>query len=122
MRNSFLSILFFTLLGCSSTTCEEFKTGRFGYQEKPGDIVIERFETKQFERSKSEGFEDEYKIIWKNDCEYQLVLMKTNDSFEAMRPKLDTMTVRITETGEKGYNFMAFLNDTTFNGTLFKHD
>lgn len=77
-------ILLFTSFSASKCfsqeiDCSNFKTGKFFYTPpNGGDVTIKRTNKKQIERYNDENQRFIFKITWKNNCEYTLVLHRTN--------------------------------------------
>ena len=103
--------------------CDRFKTGEFTFSEK-SKIRIVRNDSIQTEfsltESDEEAFIDKYNIHWINDCTYYLTLRSTNRPEGLDFSMQDTMTVVISATKDYMYEYSAFKQGKTFQGTIIK--
>lgn len=102
--------LLLIIFGCSNrpsaTDCQHFHTGEFIYEGGPGsDTRILRTADRQIEISESNGFKDEYQVIWANDCRYLLVLLSTDHQESLPIAIGDTVSTIITSVSEDSYEF-----------------
>ncbi|MGB0403630.1 MAG: hypothetical protein ACPGEG_05985 [Salibacteraceae bacterium] len=112
-------LVLFVGVSCQKKTCKDFKVGTFQAPDKSiNDIVISRTETTQTEFSEERGFKDEYSITWLNDCEYYLVLLKSNNPDKNLLINKDTLRVSITGIEDDLYQYTAFLKGKQFVGDL----
>lgn len=122
MKITIWLVSFLCLLGCDfKQDCERFKEGTFVYPANQGiDNVIIRRGIIQVESSEKGQFKDEYIINWTSECDYQLILQKTNNPTQKIAPLTDTMTVRITAQKGDEYEFLGVMNKQKITGTLIK--
>ena len=93
--------------------CAYFKTGQFRIvDEAMGyEAMIERDENYQTEYTKGTGNIAKYKIDWKDDCNFELELVETNDK-QAQDFIGTKFAIQITDIKELTYSF-----DITIVGT-----
>ncbi|UTW62960.1 hypothetical protein KFE98_02030 [bacterium SCSIO 12741] len=114
-----VAVFSFSGISCQDKKCKDFKTGTFqAADEKISDIKIVRNDSIQIETSEARGFENIYKVIWINDCEYKLVLMSSNESYKTLLSQYDTLNVTITAIEGDAYQYTAFLKGKQFIGDL----
>ncbi len=119
--NALIFILFVLVAttSCQKKTCADFKIGMFEAPDQSiSDIKITRTDSIQTEVSKKRGFKDVYSINWVNECEYQLVLLESNNPDKNLLNELDTLKVSITAIEDDVYQYTAVLNGKTFLGDL----
>jgi hypothetical protein len=97
----------------SPTTCEEVRKGNF-YCSSPngGFVYIHRKKKKQIEKYNDEKQRFYFRIIWLDDCSYQLTLTKTKKVERGIRKQITGTTViyYILEVKD-GYHNVYYLND-----------
>jgi hypothetical protein len=109
----------------NKSSCDYFKIGTFKYAGSE-DIRIERTTTSQIEYNLNGNggyiYTDRYHIEWTGDCEYYLVLDRTDHPNDLDFSITDTMWVKINEVSRTGYSFTAIKGSETFTGELKKTD
>lgn len=126
MKRFFLVLGIFIFLSAGScfaqdsiADCTGFLTGTFRYEEEPYTaVVIQRTETKQIESVPATGSKSIFKIVWKNDCEYDLIFVRSNRP--ANINKGDVINVKIIEINEGSYVYEAYFRGTTTSYTIRK--
>ncbi|NND63663.1 MAG: hypothetical protein HKN48_10795 [Flavobacteriaceae bacterium] len=80
-----LFLIFFVVLTTSVLSqehdCDYFKTGQFRISDKEigYEGMIERDDNFQTEYTKGTGFISKYKVNWIDDCNYELLLVESNN-------------------------------------------
>jgi hypothetical protein len=81
-RLLFALLFTFFILACSSiekkppADCFKLRQGSFSYRLDDNWVAVERTATEQTESFPSTGLFMKFRINWKSDCEYELVLSK----------------------------------------------
>jgi len=86
--------------------CKDFKTGKFALTDNKinGNYIIERNDSIQTETDLNKNATSKFKVIWVNDCEYQLHIIEgPTEIMDFYRGK--TLTIRILETYKDSYKF-----------------
>lgn len=93
--------------------CAYFKTGQFRIADQASgyEAMIERDENYQTEYTKGTGNIAKYKIDWKDDCNFELELVETNDK-QAQDFIGTKLAIQIKDIKELTYSF-----DITIIGT-----
>ncbi len=108
------------LVACGPN-CKDFQSGSFkldGPQSQ--DIVVERKGNIQYERSDIGGYENQFELIWLDDCTYQLVFIESTKPASISLTKEDTLTVRITGTDGDKCTSIAKMKDLEFQVNQIK--
>jgi hypothetical protein len=98
--------LSFCFVGFSQVDCESYRTGKFVVKsEEYGDSYITRTKDYQIEEAISpingKKIKIKDKIVWVNDCSYQLFPYKLKDSSKLITDNV--LTFRIVETAADYY-------------------
>lgn len=96
------------VVSASEVDCASVKEGEF---ENEG-IHIERRGTRQFQRDKVLGMEEELEVSWPSPCEY---ILHGEDS-------LSTRYVKITKVDDKGYDCLVYTGPTEATGFSIRLD
>ncbi len=129
---SFFCIL---LLSCNThpkkLDCTKFKTGRFVLRLKSNNKIFAftllRHNSVQTEINELTGDTTKYKIIWIDDCNYELKFLKTTENLpdSSLRLKKSmTITTSILETKDNYYLFQSKSDKSnyTFEDTIWTKD
>ena len=98
--------LSFCFIGFGQTDCESYRTGKFIIKSKEfGDTYMTRTDKYQIEEAVSvvngKKIKIKDKIVWLNDCTYQLLPYKLKDSSKLITDNV--LTFKIVETGKDFY-------------------
>ena len=97
-----------SVLGGRAQDCQKFRTGTFVNVDNGIEKAhVKRTETNQFEYNEKTGAKLSLKVVWINDCTYELHYIKANSVWkdqigDAFDPDL-VLVVTITEVGEDYY-------------------
>lgn len=97
---------------------ENFKTGKFKYLTNDSDtsayfIRDDKFQIEYFDNSK---FQAKFKIKWKNNFQYELSFVETNDPNLSFLKKGDKLDVKILKSDTDTYLYYSDLNGMISTG------
>ena len=104
----FLPLLIFISCNYQEKNCTDFKTGKFKYVLKDRPEIIIRSESSQIEINPNTKIEIHSKLMWKSDCEYDMVYEKILNAPEDVSDMIgQKINVKIIETTSKDYKAHA---------------
>ena len=103
------------MMACNSKDCKSFQQGRYKLiGDQAGDVIVERTGDVQIETSVEGDFKHEFNIRWVDDCNYELVFLRTNKPSMIALTEMDTLKVEIVSTEGNTCNTIARFEDLSF--------
>jgi hypothetical protein len=125
MKNLILTYLLTTitvlcLAQTNTSECDKFKTGTFTYKEESfNTVIITRTKKKQKEHDTKSGLKINFKIHWTGDCEYELILVWSNDK-EIDKRNGSIIKVKVINIFSDSYEYTADYNGNTTEYTVVR--
>lgn len=108
----FLLIIISATCYAQDTTCTQYHKGKFTYTDSSNNVIIvKRKKNFQVETNQTTGVWINFRITWKNDCEYQLEQVGTSSKARRKFNHTFTTTIISKAYDKIGYEYTCACKD-----------